>query len=120
MENTRWIYKKIIDRERDPVGFFSDRWFCPECNQYQTYGRTPFCPNCGADLQINDTASDRVLTHGDIVRGASDEKLAEWFSEMDDCPSTAYERRCNNNCYKCWLDWLQSEVCDETDNSRAS
>lgn len=26
------------------------RYRCPECNNWQTYGETPYCPFCGAKM----------------------------------------------------------------------
>lgn len=27
------------------------RWYCSECGEWQTYGMTNYCPNCGADMR---------------------------------------------------------------------
>ena len=27
------------------------RFYCSECGNWQTYGKTDFCPNCGADMR---------------------------------------------------------------------
>lgn len=49
-------------------------------------------------------------TNGDMVRMKTDEELAKFFSTIDDCPSVSAEAVCDNNCERCWLDWLKKEV----------
>ena len=34
----------------DPHGLFRRRYYCSACNNWQTYGKTDFCLNCGAEM----------------------------------------------------------------------
>lgn len=45
----RW--KEDVDNSRrwDRV-----RFYCSECGGWQTYGKTDFCPNCGARMESED------------------------------------------------------------------
>lgn len=50
-DNGKWIIKK------DPNGATSWDWqkyICPECGNWQTYGPTNYCPNCGAKMKGDD------------------------------------------------------------------
>ncbi len=31
--------------------FFRRRWRCTNCNDWQTYGTSDYCPNCGAKMK---------------------------------------------------------------------
>lgn len=53
---------------------------------------------------------DPPKTNADRLRAMSDEELAGWLAINDSCPSTEQERKCNNRCGECWLDWLRQEV----------
>ena len=50
------------------------------------------------------------MTNADRIRSMSDEDLAEKYATVDACPGKEYERRCNNKCFGCWLEWLKSPV----------
>ena len=39
-----------IENKDDPFPYHK-KWVCSICNQWQTYGRTDFCPKCGADMR---------------------------------------------------------------------
>ena len=30
------------------------RYYCSECGEWNTYGKTNFCPHCGADMREED------------------------------------------------------------------
>lgn len=34
----------------DAPMFFKDRYFCSVCGEWQTYGKTDYCPWCGAKM----------------------------------------------------------------------
>ena len=38
-------------REKTPYGY-AHTYCCSECGNWQSYGRTPFCPNCGAKMSV--------------------------------------------------------------------
>ena len=38
-----------FDESANP--FFQRRWRCSACNDYNYYGRSDFCPCCGADMR---------------------------------------------------------------------
>ena len=46
-----WTHRRVQDDKTDPYGFFRDRFYCSRCGDYQTYGATPFCCNCGAPME---------------------------------------------------------------------
>ncbi len=53
------------------------------------------------------------MTNGERIRKMSDEELAEFLDDYDDCEHcTAREETCNNGifCYEGVLDWLKQEA----------
>jgi hypothetical protein len=58
----------------------------------------------------------RPKTNADIIRGMSDEKLAEWITELTDYavyPHTRKDAPCifiGRTCVASWLDWLKQEA----------
>ena len=48
-----WIFITVDDSENDPIGFFKHRYECSVCGEWQTYGTTKYCPNCGAAMEVN-------------------------------------------------------------------
>lgn len=42
--NNRWIIE-----EYDGT-LCKYRYRCPDCNDWQTYGQTPYCPYCGSEI----------------------------------------------------------------------
>lgn len=48
-------------------------------------------------------------TNADKIRAMTDEELACQLAHADDCPDQAHEAKCDNDCYRCWLDWLKQE-----------
>lgn len=41
-------WKYVYDEDEDI--FFHRKWYCSACGQYNTYGETSFCPQCGAKM----------------------------------------------------------------------
>ena len=54
--NGEWITKFFPD---DESPLFRKRYYCSVCGEWQTYGKTKFCMNCGADMR-GDEADDTV------------------------------------------------------------
>ena len=53
-EHGKWEYKVVLD-ENGKMDFCSRRWYCSVCGEWQTYGQSAYCPNCGADmLEVDD------------------------------------------------------------------
>lgn len=53
-------------------------------------------------------------TNADRIRAMSDEELAEYMGDVKTwggCPNHG-ARNCQEDCYKCWLDWLRQEAQD--------
>lgn len=46
-----WEERIVEDRENDPVGLFRRRFYCSACGEWQTYGATRYCPDCGAKME---------------------------------------------------------------------
>ena len=46
-EHGRWV----DDYDPDADIFFQKGYRCSVCGDRQTYGKTDFCPRCGADLR---------------------------------------------------------------------
>ena len=42
--------EQYVDDEYDKYGFFRHRFYCTNCGKYQTYGKTEYCPKCGARM----------------------------------------------------------------------
>ena len=47
----KWEERIVEDREKDPVGLFRRRWYCSVCGEWQTYGKTRYCSDCGAKME---------------------------------------------------------------------
>lgn len=47
-----WIVKVVKDDPSDPYGLFRKRYVCSACGEWQTYGKTKHCPNCGKPMQM--------------------------------------------------------------------
>lgn len=93
--------EKVDEETTNPL--FKYRFYCSECGNWQSYGRTLFCPNCGAKM---------TMTNGDRIRAMMDEELADWMYGVitnalnilqigSDVPTQSYFG---------WLDWLKQEV----------
>ena len=41
-------WKEVYDEEDDPL--FRHKFYCSACGDWQTYGKTEYCPNCGAEM----------------------------------------------------------------------
>ena len=48
-EPKRGTWTEEFDENANP--FFQRRWRCSACNDYNYYGRSAFCPCCGADMR---------------------------------------------------------------------
>ena len=48
-EPKRGTWTEEFDESANP--FFQRRWRCSACNDYNCYGRSDFCPCCGADMR---------------------------------------------------------------------
>ena len=54
---------------------------------------------------------NKPQTNADRIRSMTDEKLADYFSELSCWPNAGREDcRGAANCMDCWLDWLKQEV----------
>lgn len=42
-----WIVEYESENGSDSYGLFSRRYRCSKCGDWQTYGKTKYCPNCG-------------------------------------------------------------------------
>lgn len=40
--------ERFVDDENP---HFWRRFYCTHCNEYNTYGKTPYCPYCGAKME---------------------------------------------------------------------
>ena len=45
-----WIVEYESENGSDSYGLFSRRYRCPKCGDWQTYGMTEYCPNCGKPM----------------------------------------------------------------------
>ena len=43
--------ERIVESEDDPCGLFRRRFYCSSCGDWQTYGKTDYCPMCGASME---------------------------------------------------------------------
>ena len=57
MEQTTQATQKmghwIVDRD-DNRTWDRGRFICSECGEWQTYGKTKYCPECGAKMERGD------------------------------------------------------------------
>lgn len=54
----------------------------------------------------------KPITKADRIRAMSDEDLAEYMGDVQTwggCPNHG-ARNCQEDCSKCWLDWLKQEA----------
>ena len=42
---------EIPDLLDDPYHYFKRRFYCSSCGDWQTYGKTDYCPMCGASME---------------------------------------------------------------------
>ena len=107
MTTVKYGYWTVEVDEEITTPWLKNRYVCSQCGSWQTYGRTLFCPNCGAKM---------TMTNGDRIRAKTDEELAEWCAQEADCPHSSARNMCaayGDVCYRCLLDWLKQEVKDE-------
>jgi len=43
-------WEERIDENEHPV--FRRKWVCSSCGEWNAYGATKFCPNCGARMEV--------------------------------------------------------------------
>ena len=53
-----WINRTVNNGPLDPAGLFRNRFECSACGEWQTYGETKYCPNCGKPMQNAPEAHD--------------------------------------------------------------
>lgn len=98
-------------------------WLCPRPCENKTadgYCGTSWCIN---PMYSNiGTANEKLMgglrktTNADLIRGMTDEELAEWITELTDCtvyPHTRKDAPCvsiGQTCAASWLDWLKQEA----------
>ena len=44
-------WTEVNDPNESP--YFRRRWYCSSCGDWQTYGDTPYCPSCGARMEVD-------------------------------------------------------------------
>lgn len=44
-------FVEIPDLLDDPYHYFKRRFYCSSCGDWQTYGKTDYCPMCGASME---------------------------------------------------------------------
>ena len=49
-EEGEWMYKF---EENSENLFFRRRWYCSKCGDWNTYGETKYCMNCGSPMKVN-------------------------------------------------------------------
>lgn len=53
-----WIMRTVQYDPLDPSGLFRNRYECSACGEWQSYGETKCCPNCGKPMQKAPEAHD--------------------------------------------------------------
>lgn len=53
-----WIRRTVHNDPLDPTGLFRNRYECSACGEWQSYGETKYCPNCGKPMQKAPEAHD--------------------------------------------------------------
>lgn len=48
-EITRGTWSEEYLPDKDPL--FRRRWVCSACGDFNTYGKPPYCPYCGAEME---------------------------------------------------------------------
>lgn len=49
-----WVVEYESENGSDPYGLFSRRYRCQKCGDWQTYGMTEYCPNCGKPMALTE------------------------------------------------------------------
>ena len=113
MTTVKYGYWTVEVDEEITTPWLKNRYVCSQCGNWQTYGKTPFCPNCGAKM---------TMTNGDRIRAMTNEELAEYLFERGNGPEycygiCAYQDECEEIharefCIQKIIDWLQKEIKD--------
>lgn len=91
MTTVKFGYWTVEVDEEITTPWLKNRYVCSQCGNWQTYGRTLFCPNCGAKM---------TMTYGDKIRAMTNVELAEYLAKVENYGQSAFD----------WLDWLQQEA----------
>lgn len=51
VENKLTLGEWVEEYDETAPLFLRKRWRCTKCNDWQTYGKPKFCPNCGAEMR---------------------------------------------------------------------
>lgn len=51
-EEREGVWEERIVEDDNP--WFRHRLYCSVCGDWQTYGKTKYCPNCGAKMKQNE------------------------------------------------------------------
>lgn len=43
--------ERNLSKEEEPYPMFRRRFYCSACGNWNTYGMTSFCPDCGARME---------------------------------------------------------------------
>ena len=44
--------ERVLDKSDEPCGFLRRRFYCSACGDWQTYGKTRYCPSCGMRMKV--------------------------------------------------------------------
>lgn len=80
------------------------------------------CPSCGHMIDFGPSWVPIDIsvpkTNGDVFREMTNEAIAKYLADGDDCMDGKNKRNCREygSCYECWLDWLSSPIGDDEEN----
>lgn len=77
-----WDFRTVDNDPTDQYGIFRRRYYCPYCGDWQTYGATKFCPNCGENM-FPDQHPRRILDIGFLSEPTGTGFQAEDETEFD-------------------------------------
>ena len=70
----------------------------------------PFDKKVAKDIVLSCDAYKSHDTNYDRIRAMSVEELANKLAWRAECPDKFHQDKCNEDCFGCWLDWLNQEV----------